>query len=87
MIRIFFCVDAQFGEFETGLFSHIFVFLSSCQNEFKGMIFISNNEPDYESFDWCKQFGKKEYESWSERNLGKRKPHEPIAYFETDSTT
>jgi hypothetical protein len=50
----------------------------------KCMVFVGQTEPDFDSFDWCKHFTRKQFLQFeSRRKAGTvRKPHEPIAFFE-----
>ena len=60
---------------------------SSSTNGFHGMIFISQTEPDFDQFEWCKHFTQEQFDSFEKRrgNNKIRRPHEPVGFFKTDN--
>ncbi|ETO14536.1 hypothetical protein RFI_22832, partial [Reticulomyxa filosa] len=53
---------------------------------FKIFVFVGNNDPDFDSFEWCRHWDQKAFDSFESRKRNTsstvRKPHEPVAFLD-----
>ncbi|ETO26164.1 ubiquitin protein ligase [Reticulomyxa filosa] len=58
---------------------------------FKMFVFVGNNDPDFDSFEWCRHWDQKAFDSFESRkratNATLRKPHEPVGFMENTGST
>ena len=63
---------------------------STSSNGFKVMVFISNidDEPDFDQYNWCSHWNQQQYnQHFKNKTSSIRKPHEPIAFLSTNSSS